>query len=61
MKKILTVLILIIYLTNNDAVAQNGNCSSITLETSKDRYEIGDFDNVKKPGAMREKSEFWIG
>jgi outer membrane receptor for ferrienterochelin and colicins len=48
MNKILTVLILTIYLINIDAVAQNGNCSSNTLETSKGRYEIGDFDNVKK-------------
>jgi outer membrane receptor for ferrienterochelin and colicin len=48
MKKIFTVIVLLLFLSTNDILAQNGNCSSITLENSKDRYEIGDFDSVKR-------------
>ena len=48
MKKIFTVIILLFLLSTNHTLAQNGNCSSLTLENSKDRYEIGDFDSVKE-------------
>lgn len=49
MKKLLLVLIFLGNLgLTATAQAQTGNCSSNLLETSKDRYEIGDFDSVKK-------------
>lgn len=48
MKKILTGLLLTFLLSSIESLAQNVTCSGITLENSKDRYEIGDFDSVKK-------------
>lgn len=48
MKKILTVIIFLFLFSVTASIAQIGNCSSITLERSKDRYEIGDFESVKK-------------
>lgn len=48
MKKLLLFLLIFVYLSFSTAQAQTENCSSNLLETSKDRYEIGDFESVKK-------------
>jgi outer membrane receptor for ferrienterochelin and colicin len=48
MKKPLLFLLIFVFLGFNATQAQTENCSSNLLETSKDRYEIGDFESVKK-------------
>jgi outer membrane receptor for ferrienterochelin and colicin len=48
MKKLLLFLLIFVCLGFSTAQAQTENCSSNLLETSKDRYEIGDFESVKK-------------
>ena len=48
MKRILPAILFIIQLSSTVSLAQNGNCTNTTLETSKDRYEIGDFESVKR-------------
>ena len=48
MKKPLPFLLIFVFLGFNATQAQTENCSSNLLETSKDRYEIGDFESVKK-------------
>ena len=48
MKKLLLFLLIFVYLSFSATQAQTENCSSNLLETSKDRYEIGDFESVKK-------------
>lgn len=48
MKRLLPALLLVLQLSTTISSAQIGNCSNNTIEISKDRYEIGDFENVKR-------------
>lgn len=48
MKKTFIALIFILQITAQSTLAQGSLCTNSALENSKDAYEIGDFDGVKK-------------
>lgn len=48
MKKLLLFIFILVHLGFGRLLAQTENCSSNLLEISKERYEIGDFESVKK-------------